>query len=196
MLGVLAIIGVLSVGGIAGYRYAMDRITLNKMLRVSELFIFSAREIQYDYEDHKTPYDEAGRKIIEHFCDYYLGGCDAIEVRSMCGGSSCYNFIVADYDGLTFTLIGYRESVPALSLEFFVPKHSGALCSEFFHMVSHLVPELTDDEKAFEIYMNTNYSRKEFDKLIKQCNASSFQGEPGGYAIYFPWEKWKKINFL
>lgn len=40
MLGVLAIIGVLSVGGIAGYRYAMDRITLNKMLRFPNYLSF------------------------------------------------------------------------------------------------------------------------------------------------------------
>ncbi len=38
MLGVLAVIGVLSVGGISAYRYAMQQITLNKVGEVMTLF--------------------------------------------------------------------------------------------------------------------------------------------------------------
>lgn len=40
MLGVLAIIGVLSVGGIAGYRYAMEMHTTNELMdRLQKLYI-------------------------------------------------------------------------------------------------------------------------------------------------------------
>lgn len=38
MLGVLAIIGVLSVGGVAGYRYAMEQIGINEALTIVEKF--------------------------------------------------------------------------------------------------------------------------------------------------------------
>ncbi len=41
MLGVLAIIGVLSVGGIAGYRYAMQKINENKLLRLVDYFMLA-----------------------------------------------------------------------------------------------------------------------------------------------------------
>ena len=44
MLGVLAIIGVLSVGGIAGYRYAMERKIANDVLVLMEKFLLGYLE--------------------------------------------------------------------------------------------------------------------------------------------------------
>jgi type II secretory pathway pseudopilin PulG len=44
MLGVLAIVGVLSVGGLAGYNMAMGRIRENKFVEEFELLIFNANE--------------------------------------------------------------------------------------------------------------------------------------------------------
>ena len=38
MLGVLAIIGVLSIGGVAGYRYGMDQIAANKLMNFIQKF--------------------------------------------------------------------------------------------------------------------------------------------------------------
>lgn len=49
MLGVLAIIGVLSVGGIAGYRYAMDKHVANEILNSYEIGIMDM--IGRDLED-------------------------------------------------------------------------------------------------------------------------------------------------
>lgn len=44
MLGVLAIIGVLSVGGIAGYRYAMEMHTTNELMDRCKSFILPLKE--------------------------------------------------------------------------------------------------------------------------------------------------------
>ena len=51
MLGVLAIIGVLSVGGIAGYRMAMEKISTNKLHDIMNLFYLSMLEENTIYED-------------------------------------------------------------------------------------------------------------------------------------------------
>jgi type II secretory pathway pseudopilin PulG len=55
MLGVLAIIGVLSVGGLAGYNMAMQKIRINHLVSEFSLFVseMSAMYIDMKYE-HKT----------------------------------------------------------------------------------------------------------------------------------------------
>ena len=70
MLGVLAIIGVLSIGGITGYRYAMNKHTENKMLKmVDEFYLFALTEINRKdslfYEEDITAAD-----LGWAFCDF------------------------------------------------------------------------------------------------------------------------------
>jgi len=88
MLGVLAIIGVLSVGGIAGYKMAMERVQYNKMLDVFSKFeLMWLTEINqwdnsiYNVADGErcsqlgTSSDKSECYLFEHeyFCDNYAG---------------------------------------------------------------------------------------------------------------------------
>ena len=49
MLGVLAIIGVLSVGGIAGYSKAMEKFKVNKLISEYNMLIFGLLEHQNNF---------------------------------------------------------------------------------------------------------------------------------------------------
>lgn len=72
MLGVLAIIGVLSVGGIAGYRYAMTRIEVNNILEAFR-FIHMATFAAYHKPNSFTSccsFDSVGLE------GDYMSGCD------------------------------------------------------------------------------------------------------------------------
>ena len=67
MLGVLAIIGVLSVGGIAGYSKAMMKYRINKTIEQITLIAGNVRTffaMQRDYEGLDSSTDD-GRKIIQ-----------------------------------------------------------------------------------------------------------------------------------
>ena len=64
MLGVLAIIGVLSVGGIAGYSKAMMKYRVNKTIEQFTLIAGNLRSFfKNDYRDLST--DDTGRKILK-----------------------------------------------------------------------------------------------------------------------------------
>ncbi len=54
MLGVLAIIGVLSVGAIAGYSKAMEKYKINKMIGDYNMFIGGLMEYYYSFNDEPT----------------------------------------------------------------------------------------------------------------------------------------------
>lgn len=75
MLGVLAIIGVLSVGGIAGYKAAMDKIKLNNAIRLVDLFVLSVK--MENERDDVSPYDNvpasSNSKVVQYFYEHYLG---------------------------------------------------------------------------------------------------------------------------
>ncbi|MBR3501454.1 MAG: hypothetical protein IKO06_00950, partial [Alphaproteobacteria bacterium] len=67
MLGVLAIIGVLSVGGIAGYSKAMQKYRINKTIEQMTLIAGNVRTFfasQGNYEGLDSSTDD-GRKIIQ-----------------------------------------------------------------------------------------------------------------------------------
>ena len=89
MLGVLAIIGVLSVGGIAGYRMAMDKITLNKIFRLVDAMAVSVAVESNKGESsiYEGGYDSLG--LAETFCDNY--GSEFCEKE----GNSESNFYLA-----------------------------------------------------------------------------------------------------
>ena len=57
MLGVLAIIGVLSVGGIAGYSKAMEKFKLNKAVSEYSMLIFGVLEHLDDFKNLGTSRD-------------------------------------------------------------------------------------------------------------------------------------------
>ncbi len=76
MLGVLAIIGVLSVGGIAGYKTAIETIRINHVKSFAESFMVSyeAEKNNPDslYNFVPTNYEEK-MELNQYFCDTYGG---------------------------------------------------------------------------------------------------------------------------
>jgi len=77
MLGVLAVIGVLSVGGITGYKYAMDIIYKNKALEIVQHFILSVKiENEKDislYDTTETLPTQSNKETTLYFYENYLG---------------------------------------------------------------------------------------------------------------------------
>ena len=71
MLGVLAIIGILSIGGVAGYRYAMNKIALNKWqhfmgfvsLALQDIFA-KGNEINFIAYDTSTEAYEHNKQVV------------------------------------------------------------------------------------------------------------------------------------
>lgn len=112
MLGVLAVIGVLSVGGLSAYKFAMKQHQTNLTLSVIDRFVLS-----YETERHKpegeSVYDESWtglyktNPLVEYFCDTYLGS-------GFCG-------TVTDRAGKKF-VIGNREGTNnfALGPQFYI----------------------------------------------------------------------------
>ena len=68
MLGVLAIIGVLSVGGIAGYKMAMNYINRNNVLKLVQMAYLA---VQIEGEKEYSVFDEDNSTKL--FCENYLG---------------------------------------------------------------------------------------------------------------------------
>ncbi len=99
ILGVLAIIGVLSVGGIAGYRSAANSIKLNQVRNIIDYIMLSYfTEIQKPVG--KSIYDSTDAETrINSFCEFYAGSgfCGTIDdcpakkfVSSKAHGGQCY----------------------------------------------------------------------------------------------------------
>ncbi len=86
MLGVLAIIGVISLGGIAGYRWGMDKHVANQILYEMNLNSTQlAMLLQRGNADGVTlslgsPYDEGKFRTVEYEFDYGCGESEADEV--------------------------------------------------------------------------------------------------------------------
>lgn len=73
MLGVLSIIGVLSIGGIAGYRYAMDQMTMNKIYNLIDTVAVAA-SIELKTNNSESLFQKDGLTNVERallFCDNY-----------------------------------------------------------------------------------------------------------------------------
>ena len=90
MLGVLAIIGVLSVGGIAGYKTAMTKMATNKAYQITNLFF---QEIIPEENIFEQLRDENGE-----FPSYEAGGATAIDLFANAYGLDCpKNLRVSNY---------------------------------------------------------------------------------------------------
>ncbi len=85
MLGVLAIIGVLSVGSIAGYRYAMNKHRANEFMKDWHITMLESAEIL----------DRAKNRKLRPYEDIYL--CDADKIGDVVINES--NYIMVNADG-------------------------------------------------------------------------------------------------
>lgn len=107
MLGVLAIIGVLSIGGIAGYRYAMDKNEANTYLNNFNLFAILLKSGAYD--------NDCTQELVDGFyCNsntFYLGSFSNKNVCERVFELLDYESIQDDLDefghGTRFALGGY-----------------------------------------------------------------------------------------
>ena len=106
IIGVLAIIGVLSVGGIAGYRYAMNQIAYNKVLD-----IFSKFELMYFTEVsnwENSIFNVPDSELCDNYPSSQKGECRDFENEYFCnnyaGKQYCSNQVVtgAQYSGSYF----------------------------------------------------------------------------------------------
>lgn len=109
MLGVLAIIGVLSVGGIAGYKTAMDMYKKNQLREIINAFEFSVAEA--DNKDFCTPYDQpnsslvAFQKATEYLCQFLSNKCSSFDTTKE---NESYGGVT--YNGVSFYVMTIPNS--------------------------------------------------------------------------------------
>ncbi len=153
MLGVLAVIGVLSVGGIAGYRYALDRYTRNKILT---LLHYGAMASQI--ERAKDPVlklflaDMTTKEREDLFCKNYVGDSFCQQGHpSLTETATNYKYKISEpfmgFSGVgTFWRIHpvdwatcFCENDPILSIDIIPPK----LCEELIDIALQTYDENT-----------------------------------------------------
>ncbi len=142
MLGVLAIVGVLSIGGIMGYKYAMNKYLVNKI--ANELNLLSNQATislnvshEKDFElQFGTPYDDQFKLVSANYHFFY--GCgDYLDDNDIChkNGSSYYmvmSGVPADICRLFVPMGKYITNVTALEVNE-VENGTAADCIENAH---------------------------------------------------------------
>ena len=116
MLGVLAIIGVLSVGGIAGYRYAAKQMTLNEVSNILNYGFMSILEEDSIYEAYR---DEDGTmsmgsyaassELTPYFAELYGLKCSEV-------GSDAYSYGCLLPNGLYWAIVVYTHPTSGVEL--------------------------------------------------------------------------------
>ena len=88
MLAVLAIMGVLTVGGMAGYRMAMKRLRANNLLELISTASFEAQKLNQTIHLHDLDNDDYSKSTVVCIEDLtaYSGGQVVIEFKN---SSSC-----------------------------------------------------------------------------------------------------------
>lgn len=109
MLGVLALIGVLSIGGIAGYRYAVLQIATNRALDIQSHFYLM-------YETEKANWDKSSFNLEDNeYCKWDDKACHAAENEYFCttygDPSYCKNMLSGGADGWYgyYTVTGNKD---------------------------------------------------------------------------------------
>jgi len=186
MLGVLAVIGVLSVGGISGYKMAMNRHKLNKMFQIASLFSLSVNELKNSYTEKETPYDGTAQKSLSYFCDNFLGNC-TIEAKNICvRQSTCTYRYVATHDGVMFSIMSMKDYN---AITFMVFEENGnQLCESYFSAVSEGLKNDLSDSRAYELWYNNSYEKSNLSGLLTSCESSAKKNILNGYGIWFDWE--------
>ena len=169
MLGVLAIIGVLSIGGVAGYRYAMDQYHINQALRLTDLFALSVKEASHS--NTLTGYDGSNAHptcfcySTQWFCDLYLGGkaCSAFQSTSQT------TYKVKDYNGIKFLIYnggGYEKVTLAIY------ETTATVCKAVIERVYHTYhSDLPTTGSAF----NGSFKTEEYKEAMDNCDEQAEQ---------------------
>ena len=171
MLGVLAIIGVLSVGGIAGYRYAMDQYHINQALRLTDLFALSVKEASHS--NTLTGYDGSNAHptcfcySTQWFCDLYLG-------KDACGSfqnTSQTTYKVKDYNGIKFQIYnggGYEK----VTLSIF--ETTSAVCKAVIERVYHTYHDDLPSAGGGSTF-NGTFKTEEYREAMANCDEQAEQ---------------------
>lgn len=167
MLGVLAIIGVLSVGGITGYRYAMDQYHTNQALRLVDLFALSVKEASHS--DTLTGYDGSNAHptcfcySTQWFCDLYLG-------KKACGPFQTTNqttYKVKNYNGLKF-LTYNGGGYPVVAMVIY--ETTAPVCKAVIERVYHTY----HDDLGGNAF-NESFKTEEYKEAMANCDEQAEQ---------------------
>ena len=101
MLGVLAIIGVLSIGGIAGYRFALKKRMANHLLNLINQM---AHDIGYFFAAH--PYEQKNLETFEELYDF-----SPAQIKTQCGPYDDYKICSAYWPDFALNLSYSDEEV-------------------------------------------------------------------------------------
>ena len=128
MLGVLAIVGVLSVGGIAGYSKAMEKFKINKTIDeishiVTNIRTLYAQQTTYDKLNNKTAYQMGG--IPESL----IISSDGSSITHAFNGSVTITASIVDYSGKYFAIslegLSERACLEIATMDWGSPSSSG-----------------------------------------------------------------------
>lgn len=180
ILGVLAIIGVLSVGGIAGYRTAMTRMQVNAALKVADLFVLSVDEMT-DKGTAETPYDTYDmNKLATFFCSYLGSNCSVkAETISVYGGP--VSRYLGTYEGTKFMVERTASSVGLMVVG------DARICRPFLEGVTAAHKDQLYAEKAYTNLMNNRYAKDKLSNLLKECDGMVKRGFSGAFGFSLPW---------
>ena len=135
MLGVLAIVGVLSVGGIAGYSKAMEKFKLNKAISEYSMLIFGMQEYiesiqKYKFDGPHTggvPIAEAANLIPASWnIQSTYGILDAYGNRLQIYIDNSPRYLVMDF---------YLQGMTKAETNQYTQTFSGKLCMELFNNI-------------------------------------------------------------
>ena len=177
MLGVLAVIGVLSIGGITGYRYAMDQYHTNQALRLVDLFALSVKEASHS--DMLTGYDGSNAHSTcfcystQWFCDLYLG-------KKACGSfqtTSQTTYKVKNYNGLKFyTYNGGGNAKVTMDIY----ETTAPVCKAVIERVYHAYHDDLPSEKFNGLAgggstFNGSFKTEEYKEAMANCDEQAEQ---------------------
>jgi len=118
MLGVLAIIGVLSVGGIAGYKYAMEQISANRMLNFIQKFYLALEDGIQDPSSEMNVVcanysggQECKKGKYQQACQLFLGNENCKTFNSAFWGGYALPGVAKQLDRPNYALWGYRTHI-------------------------------------------------------------------------------------
>ena len=202
MLGVLAIIGVLSVGGIAGYKMAMDKILMNKISILFEEMML-ALDVAADTEN--SIFDEyltniygttqpasyynrlCGLYIDKSFCPKYMSGLGGQQMwEGMRWGTRNINAKLIQMSFIT------KPSICQMVLKHIrdnKPTYEGYYAGFSWHSSkAYLIYGPEDPADGNSNYMQTGSLFEKTDSFINNfCNSSTNKNSDGtvGFQLFF-----------
>ena len=172
MLGVLAIIGVLSVGGVAGYKAAMDAYRRNAALEVADIitqsFLIEEDAGQSIYDTAWGQWYPGTCAVNKSFCDLYLDGKCSYPLKPV-SNLWLYERKMAEYKGVDFIIYPGQEY--SRFMLFYI---NAQTCQAVIRSVTQKVPDgfiraiqpFAEQPKAGSVSFNAT----QIDEALAYCN--------------------------